>query len=74
MVLKTFNVAEDVYENFSKFCKGLGINMSKQIEMFMRSFGENEPQARKEYLEKLEKVRKGEFVRVASFAGRYGLE
>ena len=37
MVLKTFNVQEVVYEKFSHFCKGRGISMSKQIDLFMQS-------------------------------------
>ncbi|RLE39324.1 hypothetical protein DRJ17_01225 [Candidatus Woesearchaeota archaeon] len=73
MVLKTFNVQEDVYNKFSRFCKNLGISMSKQIEFFMESFIENEPEAKKQYLEKLEKIRRGKFVKVKSFADRYGL-
>ena len=73
MVLKTFNVQEDVYNKFSRFCKDLGISMSKQIEFFMESFIEKEPEAKKEYLEKLERVRKGKFVRIKSIADRYGL-
>ena len=73
MVLKTFNVQEDVYKKFSKFCKEHGLSMSKQIELFMRSFLEEEPEARKEYLEKLERIRKGRFIRVKSFSERYGL-
>ncbi len=73
MVLKTFNIQEDVYKKFSKFCKEHGLSMSKQIELFMRSFLEEEPKARKEYLEKLERIRKGGFIRVKSFSERYGL-
>lgn len=73
MVLKTFNVQEDVYKKFSSFCKGHGISMSKQIELFMESMIEEEPEVRKEYLEKLERIRKGKFIRVKNFAERYGL-
>ncbi len=73
MVLKTFNIQEDVYKKFSKFCKEHGLSMSKQIELFMRSFLEEEPKARKEYLEKLERIRKGRFIGVKSFSERYGL-
>ncbi len=61
MVLKTFNVQEEVYKKFSSFCKELGISMSKQIDMFMENFISKEPEAKKEYLEKLEKIRKGKF-------------
>ncbi|MEK6857063.1 MAG: hypothetical protein AABX39_00570 [Nanoarchaeota archaeon] len=74
MVLKTFSVQEEVYNNFSHFCKELGMNMSKQIEMFMKSFVSEEPEAKKEYLNKLEKIRKGKFIKVDNFAERYGLE
>jgi len=73
MVLKTFNVQEDVYLRFSNFCKEHGISMSKQVEIFMESMIEEEPEAKKEYLEKLERIRKGGFMRVDSFAERYGL-
>lgn len=74
MVLKTFSVHEAIYNKFSNFCKGHGINMSKQIEMFMESMIEKEPKAKEEYLEKLERIRKGKFIRVRNFAKRYGLE
>lgn len=47
--------------------------MSKQIEMFMKSMVEDEPEAKKEYLDKLNRVRKGNFVRIKSIADRYGL-
>ena len=73
MVLKTFNVQEETYAVFSRFCKEYGISMSRQIELFMRSMIEEEPEARKEYLEKLDRIRKGKFIRVKSFAERYGL-
>ncbi|MFH1505912.1 MAG: hypothetical protein ABIE94_02890 [archaeon] len=74
MVLKTFNVQEDTYAKFSGFCKENGISMSKQVDFFMESFVEEEPEARKEYLEKLDRIRKGKFIRVDNFAKRYGLE
>lgn len=73
MALKTFNVQEEVYNKFSSFCKGHGVSMSKQIEMFMESMVEEEPEAKKEYLEKIERIRKGKFIRVKSIADRYGL-
>ncbi len=72
MVLKTFNVEEEVYDRFSRFCKEHGMSMSKQVGMFMEAFL-GAPRARKEYLEKLERIRKGRFIKVKSFAGRYGL-
>jgi hypothetical protein len=73
MALKTFNVEEAVYKRFSDFCSGHGVSMSKQVELFMESMVEEEPEAKKEYLEKLERIRKGKFVRVDNFARRYGL-
>lgn len=73
MVLKTFNVQEDVYKKFSDFCKGHGVSMSKQVEMFMESMVEEDPKAKQEYLDKIERIRKGKFIRVESFANRYGL-
>jgi len=74
MVLKTFNVQEAVYNKFSRFCREHGISMSKQIDLFMESQIEEKPEAKKEYLEKLERIRKGKFIRVKSFAERYGLQ
>ncbi|MFH1849983.1 MAG: hypothetical protein ABH879_07435 [archaeon] len=73
MVLKTFNVQQDVYSRFSSFCKGHGISMSKQIEIFMESMVEDGPEVRQEYLDKLNRVRKGNFVRIKSIADRYGV-
>lgn len=73
MALKTFNVQEEVYNKFSNFCKGHGVSMSKQVEMFMESMVEEEPEAKQEYLKKLERIRNGKFVRVKSIADRYGL-
>ena len=60
MVLKTFSVQEAVYDKFSRFCKSHGMNMSKQVEMFMQSIVEKNPKAKKEYLEKLERIRNQE--------------
>ena len=36
MALKTFNIDEGVYKNYSKHCKNRGISMSKQVENFLR--------------------------------------
>ena len=36
MALKTFNIDEIVYKNYSKHCKNRGISMSKQIENFLK--------------------------------------
>ncbi len=73
MVLKTFNVQETVYDKFSHFCKEHGISMSKQVEFFMESMVAEEPEAKEEYLKKLERIRKGKFIPLKSFAERYGL-
>ena len=73
MVLKTFNVQEDVYKKFSNFCKGHGISMSKQVEIFMESMVDEEPEAKREYLEKLDRIRKGKFVKLKSIADRFGI-
>ncbi len=74
MAIKTFNVNEEIYHKFSTFCKENGISMSKQVEIFMQSQMEDEPKAKQEYLEKLERLRKGKFIKINSFAERYGLE
>lgn len=37
MVLKTFNLDEEIYKQFSKYCKKEGISMSKKIENFIRA-------------------------------------
>jgi ribosome-binding factor A len=47
MALKTFNVEEKTYKEFSKHCRKEGISMSKKVENFIRS-----------ELEKLKGVRK----------------
>ena len=47
--------------------------MSKQIELFMRSIIEEEPEVKQEYLKKLKRIRKGKFIRVKNFTERYGL-
>ncbi len=57
---------EEVYNKFSSFCKDMGISMSKQVDRFMESFISEEPVAKKEYLEKLEQIRKGKFIRYSS--------
>ena len=73
MAIKTFNVNEEIYAKFSTFCKEHGISMSKQVQMFMESQVEDEPETKTEYLERLERIRKGKFIKVKSFAERYGL-
>ena len=74
MTLKTFNINQEVYGKFSAFCKGHGISMSKQIELFMESQIENEPEVKRTYLEKLNNIRKGRFIIVKNFTEKYGLE
>ena len=74
MTVKTFNVDKNVYEKFLEFCRGNGISMSKQIEMFMKSRVEEREEVREEYLQKLEEIRRGKFIRVDDFAKRYGLQ
>lgn len=74
MVLKTFNLEEDVYKKFSDFCKGHGLSMSKQVNIFIKAQIETEPKVREEYLQKLESIKKGRFIRVGSvedFKNRY---
>ena len=36
MVIKTFNLDEEVYKQFSAHCKKNGISMSKRVENFLR--------------------------------------
>jgi len=74
MAIKSFSIDEETYRKFSGFCKENGINMSKQVEFMMQSIVEEEPEVRKEYLEKLDRIRAGKFIRVKNFADRYGLK
>lgn len=72
MAIKTFNVDEKIYHKFSKYCKEFGFSMSKQVDMFMRSQVEEDPKVRKEYLEKIDIIRKGKFIKVkGSLMDRY---
>jgi len=73
MVLKTFNVNEKTYIKFKELCQEQGMSMSKQIEQFMAYVIEVEPKAKKDYVKKLNKIRKGNFVQVKSFSQRYDL-
>lgn len=66
MVIKTFNVEEGIYNKFLQFCRDNGMSMSRQIEFFMRSIVEEEPKARKEYLQKLDSIRKQKTIDVGS--------
>ncbi|MCX8158976.1 MAG: hypothetical protein N3D20_01645 [Candidatus Pacearchaeota archaeon] len=36
MALKTFNIDEQIYKEFSEYCKKNGISMSKQVENFFK--------------------------------------
>ena len=72
MALKTFNVEKDVYEEFSRYCKENGLNMSRQIELFMEFVIEEEPKAKQAYLNKLQMIRKGNFIPIKGLTGRYG--
>ena len=61
MVLKTFNVNKEIYTEFSTFCKDHGISMSKQIELFMKSMLEEDIEKQKAHMEKLDRMKKGQF-------------
>ena len=77
MVIKSFNVEDDTYQKFSEYCKGNGISMSKQVDFFMKSVIEEEPEAKKEYIEKLNNIRKQKSIRIGgldNFKKRYGIE
>jgi len=74
MVIKTFNLEEDVYRKFSDFCKENGLSMSKQINIFIKAQIEIEPKVREKYLQKLDTIRKGRFIKIGSiddFKRRY---
>lgn len=66
MVLKTFNLEEDVYKKFSQFCKENGFSMSKQVNFFIQSQMAEKEEVREEYLKKLDKIRKGKFIKINS--------
>ncbi len=72
-MLKTFNIDEAIYEKFSHLCREHGVSMSRQVQFFMASQVEHEPAVRKEYIKKLDRIRKGKFIRVTDFAKRYGV-
>lgn len=74
MVIKAFNLEEDVYKKFSDFCKEHGLSMSKQINIFIKAQIETEPRVREEYLRKLDVIQKGKFIKVGNignFKKRY---
>ncbi len=64
MALKTFNLDEEVYRKFSEYCREHGLSMSKQVNIFIKAQLEEEPKVRKEYLRKLDRIKKGKFIRV----------
>jgi len=64
MVLKTFNLEEETYSKFSEFCRQNGISMSKQIDIFIKAQLEEKPKVRAEYLQRLERIRKGKFIKI----------
>jgi antitoxin component of RelBE/YafQ-DinJ toxin-antitoxin module len=66
MVLKTFNLDEETYKKFSDFCRENGISMSKQVNIFIEAQIEENPKIRQEYLEKLERIRKGKFIKIGN--------
>lgn len=74
MVIKTFNLEEDVYNKFADFCKENGLSMSKQVNIFIKAQIETKPKVREEYLRKLEAIRMGRFIKIGSidnFKKRY---
>lgn len=74
MVIKTFNLEENVYKKFSDFCKENGLSMSNQINLFIKAQIELKPRVREEYLQKLEAIRRGRFIKIGSienFKKRY---
>jgi len=74
MVLKTFNIEEEAYQQFSEFCKENGISMSQQINLFIKAQIALEPKVREEYLRKLDNIRKGKFIKIGTlddFKKRY---
>lgn len=64
MTLKTFNLDENAYQKFSEYCKENGLSMSRQVEIFIKAQIETKPRVRKEYLRKLEAIRRGKFIKV----------
>jgi hypothetical protein len=74
MVIKTFNLEEETYKKFANFCKENGLSMSHQVNLFIRAQIETEPQIRKEYLSKLDTIKRGRFIKIGNiedFKKRY---
>ena len=57
MVLKTFNLDEKVYAEFSEFCKENGLSMSKQVNLFIQAQMSGKVGERNKLLDKLKKMR-----------------
>lgn len=77
MSIKSFNVEDDTYKRFSEYCKDSGISMSKQIEFFMKSVIEDEPEVKQEYIDKINRIRKQKSIHIGGledFKKRYGLK
>ena len=64
MVIKTFNVSAETYAEFSQYCKEIGVSMSKQVDIFMKSQVAEEPVVRADYLRKLNALRAGPFIKI----------
>jgi hypothetical protein len=74
MSIKTFNVDDEAYRKFSSYCKENGLSMSKQVSWFMMSQVEEEPKLRKSYMARIERLRKGPFVKIDDFEKHFGLK
>ena len=68
MAIKSFNIEEDTYSRFSEYCKENGISMSKQVEFFMKSIIEDEPKVKEEYIEKINRIRKQETIKIGGIS------
>tara|TARA_Y100000310_G_scaffold316947_1_gene369243 strand:- start:1806 stop:2033 length:228 start_codon:yes stop_codon:yes gene_type:complete len=74
MVIKTFNLEEDIYRKFADFCKEHSLSMSKQINIFIKAQIETNPKVREQYLQKLDAIGRGMFIKIGSiedFKKRY---
>ena len=71
MSVKSFSISDEVYERYSAECKRLGLNMSKQIENFMKFQLEEEFLVREEYAEKIRDMRKKRFRLMTAVSREY---
>ncbi|MBN2246999.1 MAG: hypothetical protein JW755_14265 [Candidatus Aminicenantes bacterium] len=71
MGIKSFSISDEVYEKYSAGCKRLGLNMSGQIENFMKFQLEEEFLVREEYAEKIRDMRKKRFGFVTGVSREY---